>query len=148
MSDELTPFDKRDLDLFKPREPVDEVLWSWAEFLKEDPRTNLFTFFEGEEILFIAGILHINNYVCELFLHNSIFVEKKKKTFHNKCVKMLKLVKKSGYSRIQITVREGHKRGLKWAESLGFNKEGYLPNYDGIGKGVYIFSIPGDDECL
>lgn len=69
----------------------------------------------------------------KIFLHRSI------KKIIADAIDILKL------HRLEITVVEGHTKGCKWAERLGFINEGLMKKYDSHGNNYWRYAIVRGD---
>lgn len=79
------------------------------------------------------GVMHIWAFISDE-------VHKGPRAFHEKTLELLGNVQKiEGLRRLQIDVREDYPEGIKWAESLGFKREGLMHGYAPDGSPSWLF---------
>ena len=85
-----------------------------------------------EGLICIAGMNYLRKGVGELWLIPGTLVEKNKLEFY-KTVKSLiygYVFKELGMHRLEMAIKADWEKGLKWAKSLGFSKEGYMREWN------------------
>lgn len=82
--------------------------------------------------MFIPGVIHVWAYLSEE-------VRKTPISFHKECRKLFRFYsEKYRPLRLQIDVRADYPEGIKWAESLGFQKEGIMKNFGAQGVDSWL----------
>lgn len=102
--------------------------------------TTAFTLFAGEEILaiiggfpFIPGVVHFWGLISDA-------VTKYPLAFHKECLKVIRWYEVNEKPRrIQIDVRVTYREGCRWAEALGFKREGTLARWCPDGSDAYLY---------
>lgn len=91
------------------------------------------------EIFAIVGYSPIHALAGELWSLISERVEEIPVTFHRACARAMDaFVTANDLKRVQVVVKEGFTQGEKWAEALGFTKEGLMKSYGYDGSNYWI----------
>lgn len=103
--------------------------------------TDALSFMDGETpvaifgvFMFIPGVIHLWGLVSDA-------VRKKPVAFHKVSGDLLNFYqKKHQIRRIQIDVRVSYTEGQRWAESLGFEREGIMRSFGSDGTDYYLYA--------
>jgi len=91
------------------------------------------------DIVTIMGITGIRPGVYEAFITKTAHIFKHAKEFHDTMVKVVEsALKLEGLHRLQMYVDSTIPRDIRWAEKLGFEREGLLKKFD-IDKDYYVY---------
>ncbi len=108
----------------------------------QNPIMDIVTVCVGNQILTIAGSTSLRAGVCEVWL----LLDKCYKKYKTSLVRALKilmedyLVKERGFYRLQMAIDAAILERSRWAEYLGFFKEGLMKAYDTEGRDHYLYA--------
>lgn len=105
------------------------------------PKNHTGTIMLGEKILAVVGLIDLRPGFAEVWSITSEEIRLAPIGFHKLALALLRHYQKSlGLQRIQISVKEDYLEGAKWAESLGFVREGVMRRYDPDGSNHILYA--------
>lgn len=91
-------------------------------------------------VVAIIGVVIVNKATAEVWSITSEEVKKHPIEFQRNVTALLEAYKNvAKIKRLQITVRSDFNEGTRWAESLGFVKEGLMKKYGSDGHDHYLY---------
>jgi hypothetical protein len=137
----MTRFKIEDLDLFKPRDLFVDIVSDMEKNLL-NPSIDMFTMKKNGEIVCLTGICHRRLGVGELWLIPSDLVDKYKSEFFKSIFRLIYnfAFPVMGMHRLEIAILVGWDKGVKWAEKLGFTREGIMKAYDLTKQDHYLYA--------
>jgi hypothetical protein len=143
MKVELVPFELSHLEQIQQR-PVFHDKPQIRESVKElmiRPGSHMGTIKLGEKILAVVGIVQIRAGFAEAWTLTSDEIKEAPLGFHKMVLAMIRHAEKR-YSirRLQMTVKADYADGKRWAESLGFVKEGVMRHFDVDGSNHILYA--------
>jgi RimJ/RimL family protein N-acetyltransferase len=123
---------------FRPEHAEQIELGAWhSSEVTQEPLTGSVTFIENDKPSMIIGSL-VNGHICHLWgwvsKNVTVKVARPARTFLKEYA-MINYIR-----RIQMTVRADFPRGLRFAEFLGFEKEGIMKSYGKDGADYILFA--------
>lgn len=125
------PYQKAHLDQMNPRHFFSdkEMIGKKIQTMVDAQGGRAATIFHNGNPIAILGYSHLWSGVAEVFSVITDDIVPVRFSFHQVVLGMIDTLQCSGYSRLQFTVREGYPRAERWAEGLGFEKEGVMRKY-------------------
>lgn len=103
--------------------------------------TDALTFMDGETPVAIFGVFNFMPGIIHLWGLISDAARKKPVAFHKLSGELLNFYqKRHQIRRIQIDVRVSYTEGQRWAESLGFEREGIMRSFGADGTDYYLYA--------
>jgi len=135
------PFELGHLDFFEPRDDFENLRRDMGENL-QNPSISLVTVTLAKQILMIAGCTKFRAGVGEVWLLLDKCYERNKirMVAATKELMMECLVKELGYYRLQMAIDANIPERKRWAEFLGFEKEGLMKSYDTTGADHFLYA--------
>ena len=124
-------FEMGHLDFFDPRDPLEDM-WRDMESNYLNPQVDIITVLIESQILMIAGCNDLRKGVGEVWLLLDKCYKKYGMKLTRATIRLMKeyLVEQKGYHRLQMAVDINSEENQKWAEHLGYRKEGLMKAYD------------------
>lgn len=98
------------------------------------------TLFKGDQILGIVGGFKWNPGVIQIWAILSEDIKKYPISFHKICLELIDFCEQQhSPRRLQIDVRVDFERGQRWAESMGFIREGTMKKFASDGSDCYLY---------
>lgn len=127
---ELERFKLKHLFNFEPRLEFPDIIKN-MEFNMSHPTRECLSLMNGHRLVCIAGVNYLRTGVGEVWLIPGIDVDKNKLEFY-KTIKWLieeYLMDTKQLHRLEMAIEDKWERGLRWAKSLGFEREGLMKKW-------------------
>lgn len=137
------PFKMEHMDDIRPKAIYagDEGLRSRFALLENDKNSFVYTVLGPSGPIAVAGIVVLFPGNAEVFSITSDKVKETPVLFHKTILHLLKTHQEAlTLHRITMTVLERYEEGHKWAESLGFQREGLMRKYGPDQSNHYLYS--------
>jgi len=137
----VTPFKQEHLKDFLPKMLILDLEQSMQDCLDSPERTVL-TLKKKDEIICIAGINFLRLGVGEVWIIPSILVDVYKCEFYKTIYRLINnyVITQLGLHRVTMAIEVGWSKGVKWAETLGFSREGIMKAYDHNRVDHYLYA--------
>ena len=137
----VIPFEMEHLDDFKIKEEFPDLREN-MEINYNNPSRDLLSLVRDGEVVCLAGLNHHHPGVGELWLIPGYLVDHYKaeffKTIHRLIYRFV--FPELKMHRLEIAIAEGWEKGQKWAEKLGFKKEGLMEAYYNDYSNHYLYA--------
>lgn len=147
MRPELIPFELDHVDRISERAIFNAkgLLRDRLKVLTTQPGALTGTIARGEAILAIVGVIQTRAGFGEVWSVTSDEIRSTPVAFHKLALALLRhFEQRLSLTRVQVTVREDYVDGQKWAESLGFVREGVMRKYDLDGSNHILYARVSD----
>jgi hypothetical protein len=134
-------FDMGHLDFFKPRDDFEDIQRDMQDNMS-NPMMDMVTVVHNNQILCISGCTELRAGVGEVWL----LVDEAFKYHRIRFVRAVKtlmeeyLVKERRFYRLQMAIDASINERQRWAEYLGFEKEGLMKAYDTLRNDHYLYA--------
>lgn len=131
------------IDHLKTFEPKEDF-----EYLERDMTRNIMDFNKSiltlmveDKTLAILGVTKFRQGAGELWLLPSVHVDKHPKEFFRVTRNLIYtyVFPQLQFHRLEIAIMKGWRKGMKWAEKLGFELSHVCDHYDVLGNDHYIY---------
>jgi RimJ/RimL family protein N-acetyltransferase len=147
MRPELIPFQIEHVDRITERSVFNakDQLRERLKVLSTQRGAHMGTIARGEKILAIVGVIQTRQGFGEVWSVTSDEIRSTPIAFHKLALALLRhFEQRLSLTRVQVTVREDYVTGQKWAESLGFVREGVMRKYDLDGSNHVLYARVSD----
>lgn len=135
---EIYEFLPSDLLNFTPRNTVSN---EYINAICTNPNHKAFTLKHKERIVALCSYVEIKDGVALASFIPSLFIASYQRRIVRVLVKLLAYAKKDlKLFRVQMTVEEGFAKARRFAEVLGFEKEGLLKKYNRKGQNFWLYA--------
>lgn len=129
------------VDFLEHRYPIGINDREFIEVMTKKENARVFTLVAHGKPIAIIGAINIWYGLTEVFAMTSDLVPKYKIEFHKKCLYMINSLRENfGSRRIFMNVKEGCKTRMRWALSLGFEKECLMRSWGPDGSNYYLMA--------
>lgn len=140
---EVATFQTEHLEAITPREVYKNDISLKERFEEYSKRPSVYSYTlisDGIPVAVFMGNIFYGR-ICDVIAIVSDKIEENKFGFVRACKKLMKATELSiGIDRFQITVHSDFKKGCRFAEVLGFKKEGVMQKYGPDSKDYYLYA--------
>ena len=111
-----------------------------AGAVRPHPSAQAVSLFVGEEIIAILGGVMILEGVMLVWALVSDKIRKYPVEFHKTVKGLIDYQMDRGVRRMQLTVKSSYEMGARWAEALGFQREGTMRKYHPDGSDSFLYA--------
>lgn len=143
MNPELIPFQLDHVDQIVERGVFNQKdqLRTRLSVLKNQPGSHLGTIVRGPAVMALVGIIQTRAGFGEAWAVTSDEIHSAPIAFHKLALALLRhFEQKLSLHRIQISVKDDYTAGQRWAEALGFVREGVMRKYDLDGSNHILYA--------
>jgi hypothetical protein len=134
---EVLPFEPKDLDSFKPRNPIPEFNKNMEHNFNDMSREMVSLRLNGE-VIAIFGVNHLSKDSGHIWLFVSEKVDRCKFSFLKTCASLMHLVTNK-FRRLEAVVKLEFFKGHRFIKFFGFIPEGVLRYYDSEGNDYILY---------
>tara|TARA_R100001530_G_scaffold135677_1_gene113509 strand:+ start:543 stop:974 length:432 start_codon:yes stop_codon:yes gene_type:complete len=127
---EIKRFKLRHLVDFEPKYPFPNIMKN-MEFNMADSNRECLSLMREKKLICVAGINYLRPGAGEVWLVPGIAVDKYKFEFY-KTVRWLLdeyLIDHKKLHRLEMAIEDKWEKGIRWAKSLGFEREGFMKQW-------------------
>ena len=137
----IVRFQMSDIDNFNSDNTFVDLEFDMKRNLS-DPCMSMVTLVNKSKVICIAGVKELRHGVGELWLIPSVYVKDNKINFFKTiyCLIYNLIFTNMCFHRLQMAIKLNDKKATKWADKLGFKKEGIMKAYDHLGDDYFLYA--------
>ena len=138
---EVVPFEMKHLEDFKLREECPELIAN-LQYTETAKDREAFSFKKGGDYICFAGVNYLRPGVGEVWIVDGYLIPTCKLGFFRAIHRLIEryLFQGKELHRVQMGVRTNFEKGCKFAEKLGFEREGIMKQYCNDKQDYYLYA--------